>query len=154
MVHPYLRRRDGIEKVEYPSEALKGVLEKTLGVPLFQEQAMKMAIVAAGFTPSEADGLRRAMATFRRSGTIHLYRDKMIKGMVERGYEREFAERCFKQIEGFGEYGFPESHSASFSLLVYISCWLKCHYPDIFCAALVNSQPHGVLCPGANCARC
>jgi len=147
MVHPYLRRRDGLEQVDYPSEALKSVLDKTLGVPLFQEQAMKMAIVAAGFTPSEADGLRRAMATFRRSGTIYLYRDKMIKGMVARGYDKEYAERCFKQIEGFGEYGFPESHAASFSLLVYGSCWLKCHYPDVFCAALVNSQPMGFYAP-------
>ena len=147
MVHPYLRRRDGIEKTVFPSKDLEEVLGKTLGVPLFQEQAMKIAIVAAGFTPSEADGLRRAMATFRRSGTIHLYHEKMVKGMVARGYEREFAERCFKQIEGFGEYGFPESHAASFALLVYISCWLKCHYPDVFCAALVNSQPMGFYAP-------
>lgn len=147
MVHPYLRRRAHQEKVVYPSKELEAVLGKTLGVPLFQEQAMKIAIVAAGFTPSEADGLRRAMATFRRTGTIHQYRDKMIKGMVARGYQEEFAERCFRQIEGFGEYGFPESHAASFALLVYVSCWLKCHYPDVFCAALVNSQPMGFYAP-------
>ncbi|CAN0313485.1 unnamed protein product, partial [Discosporangium mesarthrocarpum] len=130
MVHPYLRRRNGEERVSFPSPDLERVLGKTLGVPLFQEQAMQIAIVAAGFTPGEADGLRRAMATFRRSGTIHLFRDKMVRGMVERGYEAEFAERCFRQIEGFGEYGFPESHAASFALLVYVSAWLKCHYPD------------------------
>lgn len=147
MVHPYLRRRAHQEKVLYPSKELEDVLGKTLGVPLFQEQAMKIAIVAAGFTPSEADGLRRAMATFRHTGTIHQYRDKMIKGMVARGYQEEFAERCFRQIEGFGEYGFPESHAASFALLVYVSCWLKCHYPDVFCAALVNSQPMGFYAP-------
>jgi error-prone DNA polymerase len=147
MVHPYLRRRANEEKVAYPSKDLEDVLGKTLGVPLFQEQAMKIAIVAAGFTPSEADGLRRAMATFRRTGTIRQYRDKMVKGMIARGYEEEFAERCFKQIEGFGEYGFPESHAASFALLVYVSCWLKCHYPDVFCAALVNSQPMGFYAP-------
>ncbi len=147
MVHPYLRRRDGLEKVEFPSEELHEVLGKTLGVPLFQEQAMKIAIVAAGFTPSQADGLRRAMATFRKSGTIHLYHDKMVKGMAARGYDPAFAERCFKQIEGFGEYGFPESHAASFALLVYVSCWLKCHYPDVFCAALINSQPMGFYQP-------
>jgi error-prone DNA polymerase len=147
MVHPYLRRRANKEKVRFPSRELEEVLGKTLGVPLFQEQAMKIAIVAAGFTPSEADGLRRAMATFRRTGTIHQYRDKMVEGMVARGYERDFAERCFRQIEGFGEYGFPESHAASFALLVYVSCWLKCHYPDVFCAALLNSQPMGFYAP-------
>ena len=119
MVHPYLRRRQGLEDVSYPSKELEAVLSKTLGVPLFQEQAMKIAIVAAGFTPSEADQLRRAMATFRRSGTIQTLQEKMIEGMVANGYPREFAERCFHQIEGFGEYGFPESHAASFALLVY-----------------------------------
>jgi error-prone DNA polymerase len=119
------------------------VLEKTLGVPLFQEQAMKIAIVAAGFTPAEADQLRRAMATFRKSGLIHSFRDKMIDGMAARGYTRDFAERCFKQIEGFGTYGFPESHAASFALLVYVSAWLKCHYPAVFACALLNSQPMG-----------
>ncbi|MBB43493.1 MAG: error-prone DNA polymerase [Rhodospirillaceae bacterium] len=143
MVHPYLRRRNGQEKITFPSEALRHVLGRTYGVPLFQEQAMKIAIVAAGFTPDEADGLRRAMATFRRVGTIHQYRDKMIQGMIKYGYEKEFAERCFNQIEGFGEYGFPESHAASFALLVYTSSWLKCHYPAIFACALLNSQPMG-----------
>jgi DNA-directed DNA polymerase III PolC len=143
MVHPYLRRRQGIEKVSYPSKELEAVLSKTMGVPLFQEQAMKIAIVAGGFTPAEADRLRRAMATFRRVGTIGTFRDKLIKGMVERGYEQEFAERCFSQIEGFGEYGFPESHAASFALLVYASSWLKCRYPDVFAAGLLNSQPLG-----------
>ncbi|MEE8536265.1 MAG: error-prone DNA polymerase [Kiloniellales bacterium] len=147
MVHPYLRRRRGEEAVEYPSEALRQVLGKTLGVPLFQEQAMKIAIVAAGFTPSEADGLRRAMATFRRVGTIHTFRQKLIEGMAERGYARAFAERCFRQIEGFGTYGFPESHAASFALLVYVSAWLKCHHPAVFAAALLNSQPMGFYAP-------
>src|SRR5439155_9067102 len=130
MVHPYLRRRSKKEAVEYPSKALRKVLEKTLGVPLFQEQAMQIAIVAAGFTPDEADRLRRAMATFKKAGIIHEFRDKMIDGMVERGYTRDFAERCFQQIEGFGSYGFPESHAASFALLVYVSAWIKCHYPE------------------------
>jgi len=143
MVHPYLRRRSGKEVVDYPSKALRNVLSKTYGVPLFQEQAMKIAIVAAGFTPTEADGLRRAMATFRRLGTIHTYRQKMVNGMIARGYAPEFAERCFKQVEGFGDYGFPESHAASFALLVYVSSWLKCHYPETFACALLNSQPMG-----------
>ncbi len=143
MVHPYLKRREGKEKVTYPSKALEEVLHKTMGVPLFQEQAMKMAIVAAGFTPGEADELRRAMAAFRRVGTIGKYRDKFINGMIANKYERDFAERCFKQIEGFADYGFPESHAASFALLVYVSAWIKCHYPDVFCAAILNSQPMG-----------
>jgi DNA-directed DNA polymerase III PolC len=147
MVHPYLRRRQGKEPVEYPSEALRKVLGKTLGVPLFQEQAMNIAIVAGGFTPGEADKLRRAMATFRRVGTIGSFQRRMVEGMVKNGYEREFAEHCFHQIEGFGEYGFPESHAASFALLVYVSCWLKCHYPDVFCAAILNSQPMGFYAP-------
>ncbi len=155
MVHPYLRRRQGLEQVVYPSPApghgapdeLEQVLGRTLGVPLFQEQAMKIAIVAAGFTPGEADRLRRAMATFKRVGTIKTFQDKMVEGMVARGYDRDFAERCFHQIEGFGEYGFPESHAASFALLVYASAWLKCHYPDVFCAALLNSQPMGFYAP-------
>src|SRR5579864_966024 len=147
MVHPYLRRRSGAEPVSYPSEELRGVLKKTLGVPLFQEQAMKIAMVAAGFSGAEADKLRRAMATFRRSGKIHAFRDKFIGGMVRNGYEREFAERCFQQIQGFGEYGFPESHAASFALLVYVSAWLKCHYPAAFAAALLNSQPMGFYVP-------
>jgi error-prone DNA polymerase len=147
MVHPYLRRRQGVEDVSYPSPELEAVLSKTLGVPLFQEQAMKIAIVAAGFTPSEADQLRRAMATFRRSGTIQTLQEKMIEGMVANGYPREFAERCFHQIEGFGEYGFPESHAASFALLVYDSCWMKCRYPDVFVAAMLNAQPLGFYAP-------
>ena len=147
MVHPYLRRRDGKEQVDYPSQALRKVLEKTLGVPLFQEQAMQIAIVGAGFTPSEADGLRRAMATFKKTGDIHQYRDKLIEGMVARGYERGFAERCYSQIEGFGNYGFPESHAASFALLVYVSAWIKHYYPAVFAAALLNSQPMGFYQP-------
>ncbi len=147
MVHPYLRRREGKEPVTYPKEELRTVLGKTLGVPLFQEQAMKIAIVAAGFTPSEADRLRRAMATFRRVGTIHTFQKKMIDGMVANGYEKAFAERCFQQIEGFGEYGFPESHAASFALLVYASAWMKALYPDVFCAAILNAQPMGFYAP-------
>ncbi|MEO3430818.1 error-prone DNA polymerase [Pelagibius sp. CAU 1746] len=147
MVHPYLRRRDGREPVDYPSEDLRRVLQKTLGVPLFQEQAMQIAIVAAGFTPAEADRLRRAMATFKRLGNIHAFRDKFIRGMAARGYDEGFAERCFKQIEGFGTYGFPESHAASFALLVYVSAWMKHHYPAVFAAALLNSQPMGFYAP-------
>ncbi|RWA78629.1 error-prone DNA polymerase [Mesorhizobium sp.] len=147
MVHPYLRRRQGKEDVNYPSSDLKKILGKTLGVPLFQEQAMKIAIVAGGFRPGEADELRRAMATFKRTGTIGNYRQRMIDGMVGNGYEKEFAERCFKQIEGFGEYGFPESHAASFALLVYASCWFKTFYPDVFCAAILNAQPMGFYQP-------
>ncbi|NNJ76677.1 MAG: error-prone DNA polymerase, partial [Anderseniella sp.] len=147
MVHPYLRRRQGKERVSFPKEELADVLGKTLGVPLFQEQAMNIAIVAAKFSPGEADKLRRAMATFRRVGTINSFQHKMVEGMVSNGYEREFAEHCFKQIEGFGDYGFPESHAASFALLVYVSCWLKCHYPDVFCAAILNSQPMGFYAP-------
>tara|TARA_R110002074_G_scaffold88160_3_gene194373 strand:+ start:4274 stop:7501 length:3228 start_codon:yes stop_codon:yes gene_type:complete len=143
MVHPYLRRRNGEEEVTYPSAALEEVLSRTKGIPLFQEQAMKLAIVAAGYTPGEADQLRRAMATFRRTGTIGMHREKFIGGMKKNGYEPEFVERCFKQIEGFADYGFPESHAASFALLAYVSSWLKCHYPDVFCAAILNSQPMG-----------
>jgi len=147
MVHPYLRRRQGKEEVSFPKEELRAVLGRTLGVPLFQEQAMKIAIVAAGFEPAEADKLRRAMATFRRVGTIGTFQKKMVDGMVARGYEADFAARCFKQIEGFGEYGFPESHAASFALLVYASCWLKARHPDVFCAAILNSQPMGFYAP-------
>jgi error-prone DNA polymerase len=147
MVHPYLRRRQGLEPVVFPSKELEAVLGKTLGVPLFQEQAMKIAIVAGGFTPGEADKLRRAMATFKRTGTIGTFKTKMIEGMVARNYPRDFAERCFSQIEGFGEYGFPESHAASFALLVYASAWLKCRYPDVFAAALLNAQPMGFYAP-------
>ena len=146
MVHPYLRRRQGLEPVVFPSQELEAVLGKTLGVPLFQEQAMKIAILA-GFTPAEADKLRRAMATFRRVGTIQTFQDRMIAGLTAKGYDREFAERCFRQIEGFGEYGFPESHAASFALLVYASCWLKCRYPDVFLAAMLNAQPLGFYAP-------
>ncbi len=147
MVHPYLRRRQGLEPVTYPSKELEEVLGRTLGVPLFQEQAMKIAIVAAGFTPGEADKLRRAMATFKHVGTIHTFCAKMVDGMITRGYTRDFAERCFKQIEGFGTYGFPESHAASFALLVYASAWMKCRYPDVFACALLNSQPMGFYAP-------
>jgi len=147
MVHPYLRRRKGIEKVSYPSPALEAVLKKTLGVPLFQEQAMKIAIVGAGFTPNEADQLRRAMATFRNDGKIHLFRERFISGMLKNGYEKAFAVRCFSQIEGFGTYGFPESHAASFAILVYVSSWVKCHHPDVFLCALLNSQPLGFYAP-------
>ena len=147
MVHPYLRRRQGQEPIIYPKAELETVLGKTLGVPLFQEQAMRIAMVAAGFTASEADRLRRAMATFRRMGTINSFEEKFITGMIARGYEPDFAERCFKQIQGFGDYGFPESHAASFALLVYYSSWIKCHYPDVFAAALLNSQPMGFYAP-------
>ncbi|HLJ63808.1 MAG TPA: error-prone DNA polymerase, partial [Stellaceae bacterium] len=147
MVHPYLRRRRGEEAIEYPSDALKEVLVKTLGVPLFQEQAMRIAIVAAGFTPAESDRLRRAMASFRHAGTVHGFRDKFVEGAVANGYARDFAERCFRQIEGFGDYGFPESHAASFALLVYASAWLKCFHPEIFACALLNSQPLGFYAP-------
>jgi error-prone DNA polymerase len=147
MVHPYLRRRNGEEQVSFPSDELRGVLGKTLGVPLFQEQAMKVAVVAAGFTPSEADQLRRAMATFKHTGTIHTFQEKFINGMTGRGYDADFAARCFKQIEGFGDYGFPESHAASFALLVYVSAWMKCHYPAAFACALLNSQPMGFYAP-------
>jgi error-prone DNA polymerase len=143
MVHPYLRRRDGLEPADYPSEELRAVLQKTYGVPLFQEQAMKIAIVGAGFSPAKADKLRRAMATFRNAGTIDSFREDFISGMLANGYAHDFAERCFKQIEGFSNYGFPESHSASFALLAYASSWLKCHYPDVFACALLNSQPMG-----------
>ena len=147
MVHPYLRRRNGEEKISYPSEELRGVLHKTFSVPLFQEQAMQIAIVGAKFSPSEADGLRRAMATFRHAGTIHNYEVRFIDGMVGQGYDRDFAKRCFQQIEGFGEYGFPESHAASFALLVYVSSWLKCYYPAVFACGLLNSQPMGFYAP-------
>ncbi len=147
MVHPYLRRRTGVETVDYPKAELREVLEKTLGVPLFQEQAMRIAIVAAGFTPSEADQLRRAMATFRKLGEVSSFGEKLVEGMVARGYDRDFAARCFRQIEGFGTYGFPESHAASFALLVYVSSWIKCHHPAAFAAALLNSQPMGFYAP-------
>jgi len=143
MVHPYLRRRSGEEAVEYPSEAVREVLQRTLGVPIFQEQVMQLAVVAAGFTPGEADRLRRAMAAWKRRGGLGPFEKKLIHGMLERGYTEEFAGQIFQQILGFGEYGFPESHSASFALLVYVSCWLKCHTPAAFTCALLNSQPMG-----------
>ncbi|MFP5511873.1 MAG: error-prone DNA polymerase, partial [Alphaproteobacteria bacterium] len=147
MVHPYLRRRSGAEDITYPMQALEPVLRKTLGVPLFQEQAMKIAMVGAGFSAEEADRLRRAMAAFRKTGQVHLFHDKFIAGMTARGCDPAFAERCFQQIEGFGEYGFPESHAASFALLVYVSAWIKHHHPAIFAAALLNSQPMGFYAP-------
>ncbi len=147
MVHPYLRRRNGQEPVEYPSPELKEILGRTLGVPLFQEQAMKIAIVAAGFTAAEADELRRSMATFKAKGLVTKFQEKLVKGMKERGYKEEYALRVFKQLEGFGSYGFPESHAASFALLVYVSSWLKCFYPDVFCCAILNSMPMGFYQP-------
>jgi error-prone DNA polymerase len=147
MVHPYLKRRDKLEPVNYQKPELEAVLSKTLGVPLFQEQAMRIAMVAGGFTAAESDRLRRAMATFRRAGIIHEFEQRLIEGMVRNGYDREFAERCYQQIEGFGSYGFPESHAASFALLVYDSAWIKCRYPAVFAAALLNSQPMGFYAP-------
>ncbi len=153
MVHPYLRRRSGVEKPDYPYpkggdvDELESILRKTLGVPLFQEQAMRIAMVAAEFNDKEVNDLRRAMATFRRLGTIGQLEEKMVSQMVRRGYDEEFATRCFSQIKGFGEYGFPESHAASFALLVYVSAWIKCHYPDVFACALLNSQPMGFYAP-------
>jgi len=147
MVHPYLRRRNKEEPEEYPSEELREILGRTLGVPLFQEQAMEIAIVAANFTPAEADGLRRSMATFKAKGKVSDWEKKLVEGMVAKGYQEEFARRVFRQLEGFGSYGFPESHAASFALLVYISSWIKCYYPDIFAAALLNSQPMGFYQP-------
>ncbi|MCZ6895729.1 MAG: error-prone DNA polymerase [Gammaproteobacteria bacterium] len=147
MVHPYLRRRRGEEEITYPSEEVRGVLERTLGVPLFQEQVIKLAMVAAGFSPGKADQLRRSMATWKRNGGIERFRKDLIHGMLAHGYKEEFAERIFNQIQGFGEYGFPESHSASFALLAYVSAWLKRHEPAAFTAALLNSQPMGFYAP-------
>lgn len=147
MVHPYLRRRNGEEEIDYPSEEIKGILKRTKGVPLFQEQAMEIAIMAAGFTPDEADALRRSMATFKSKGEVSHFRDKMVNGMLAKGYKEEFAQRVFRQLEGFGSYGFPESHAASFALLVYVSSWIKYYYPDVFAAALLNSQPMGFYQP-------
>jgi error-prone DNA polymerase len=147
MVHPYLRRRRGQEPVDYPDERIRAVLEKTLGVPIFQEQAMRLAVVAAGFTPGEADQLRRAMGAWRKRGVMEPFRKKLLAGMKANGYSAEFAERVFKQICGFGEYGFPESHAASFALLVYVSAWLKRYYPEVFSVALLNSQPMGFYAP-------
>lgn len=147
MVHPYLRRRNGEEPIEFPSKELEDILGRTLGVPLFQEQAMKIAIVAAGFTPAEADGLRRSMATFKAKGLVVQYEKKLVDGMTRKGYTEEYARRVFKQLEGFGSYGFPESHAASFALLVYVSSWIKCYYPEVFAAALLNSMPMGFYQP-------
>ncbi|MEO0974641.1 MAG: error-prone DNA polymerase, partial [Pseudomonadota bacterium] len=147
MVHPYLRRRDGVEEVTYPSEAVRDVLSRTLGVPIFQEQVMELAIVAAGFTPGEADQLRRAMAAWKRRGGLEPFQARLLDGMRARGYDESFAEQVFKQIMGFGEYGFPESHAASFALLVYVSAWLKRYEPAAFAAALLNSQPMGFYAP-------
>jgi error-prone DNA polymerase len=147
MVHPYLRRREGNEQPAFPTPELERVLGKTLGVPLFQEQAMQIAIVCAGFTPAEADQLRRSMATFKVTGGIAHFRDKLIGGMTTRKYTREFAEKTVAQIEGFGSYGFPESHAASFALIAYASSWMKCHHPDVFCCALLNAQPMGFYAP-------
>ncbi|MFZ0105310.1 MAG: error-prone DNA polymerase, partial [Thiobacillus sp.] len=147
MVHPYLRRREETEAVTYPSEAVRGVLERTLGVPIFQEQVMQLAVVAAGFTPGEADQLRRSMAAWRRKGGLEKFERRLIDGMRERGYQEDFARQIFMQIQGFGEYGFPESHAASFALLVYVSAWLKCHEPAAFACALLNSQPMGFYAP-------
>src|SRR5205814_1436260 len=147
MVHPYLKRRQGLEDVTYPSDAVKGVLERTLGVPIFQEQVMQLAIVAAGFTPGEADRLRRSMAAWRRKGGLEKFEQRLIDGMAARGYAEDFARQIYQQILGFGEYGFPESHSASFALLVYISSWLKHYEPAAFCGALLNSQPMGFYAP-------
>jgi error-prone DNA polymerase len=147
MVHPYLRRRSGEEPVDYPSDEVRQALSRTLGVPIFQEQVMQLAILAADFTPGEADALRRAMAAWKRKGGLGPFHERLVGRMVAKGYAREYAERIFKQIEGFGEYGFPESHAASFALLVYVSAWLKCHHPDAFLAALLNSQPMGFYAP-------
>ncbi len=147
MVHPYLKRREGREAIEYPSPALRRVLEKTLGVPLFQEQAMQVAVIGAGFTPGEADRLRRAMATFKSTGGVGPFREKLIAGMLGNGITEAFADRLVKQIEGFGSYGFPESHAASFAKIAYASSWMKCHHPDVFCAALLNAQPMGFYAP-------
>ena len=147
MVHPYLKRRQGLEPVTYPSDAVKGVLERTLGVPIFQEQVMQLAIVAAGFTPGEADHLRRSMAAWRRKGGLEKFEQRLIDGMGARGLSEAFARQIYQQILGFGEYGFPESHSASFALLVYVSAWLKRYEPAAFCGALLNSLPMGFYGP-------
>ena len=147
MVHPYLRRRQGLEPVTYPSEAVKGVLERTLGISIFQEQVMQLVVVAAGFSAGEADRVRRAMAAWRRKGGLEPFRDRLLAGMLARGYSADYAEQIFRQIQGFGEYGFPESHAASFALLVYVSCWLKCHHPAAFACGLLNAQPLGFYSP-------
>src|SRR5690606_32293682 len=143
MVHPYLQRRQGLEPVSYPSKALEEVFRRTLGVPLFQEQVMQVAIVAAGFSAGEADELRRGMAAWKRRGGLEHFRERLFAGLAKNGYDTDFAERIFEQIRGFGSYGFPESHAASFALISYVSCWLKCHEPAAFACALMNSQPLG-----------
>ncbi len=147
MVHPYLRRRQGLEAVDYPSDEVREVLQRTLGVPIFQEQVIKLTTVAAGFSPGEADQIRRSMAAWKRHGGLDAWRDKLLSGMRQRGYSAAFAERIFHQIQGFGDYGFPESHAASFALLVYVSAWIKCHHPAVFAAAILNSQPMGFYAP-------
>ncbi|WP_264997219.1 helix-hairpin-helix domain-containing protein, partial [Komagataeibacter xylinus] len=147
MVHPYLRRREGIEPENYPTPELEKVLKKTLGIPLFQEQAMQVAMICAGFTAAEADQLRRAMATFKNTGTVSQFQTRLIEGMRANGYDEEFAERIYQQLEGFGSYGFPESHAASFAILAYSSSWMKCTHPDVFLASLLNSQPMGFYAP-------
>jgi error-prone DNA polymerase len=147
MVHPYLRRRQGLETVVFPRDEIRPALERTLGVPIFQEQVMQIAMLAAGFSAGEADGLRRAMAAWRRRGDLGGFRERLVEGMTQRGYEACFAEAVFRQIQGFGEYGFPESHAASFALLVYVSAWIKRHEPAAFLAALLNSQPMGFYAP-------
>ena len=147
MVHPYLRRRQGKEDETYPSEKVRDVLSRTMGVPIFQEQVMQIAVVAAGFTPGDADQLRRSMAAWKRKGGVDKYRVKLVGGLLAHGYTLDFAEALFRQIEGFGEYGFPESHAASFALLAYASSWLKRHEPEAFLAALLNSQPMGFYAP-------
>ncbi|MGH8600945.1 MAG: error-prone DNA polymerase, partial [Burkholderiales bacterium] len=147
MVHPYLQRRAQNERIEYPSDAVESVLKRTLGVPIFQEQVMQLAVVAAGFTPGEADQLRRSMAAWHRNGDLEPFRNRLVQGMLKNGYSQNFAERIYKQIQGFGEYGFPESHSISFALLAYVSAWLKCYEPAAFVCALINSQPMGFYAP-------
>jgi DNA polymerase III, alpha subunit len=154
MVHPYLNRRNGKESITYPSDSVREVLERTLGVPIFQEQVMQLAIVAAGFSGGEADQLRRAMAAWKRKGGLEPYKEKLISGMLKRGYDRQFAEQLFRQIRGFGDYGFPESHSASFALIAYISSWLKYYHPAAFCCALLNSQPMELLPTRSTYQRC
>src|SRR5690606_34052408 len=147
MVHPYLRRRQGLEPVVYPRDEIRPALERTLGVPIFQEQVMQIAMLAAGFSGGEADALRRAMAAWRRRGGLEPFEQRVVDGMMARGYDRDFAEAIFRQIQGFGEYGFPESHAASFALLVYVSSWISRHEPAAFLAALLNSQPMGFYAP-------
>ena len=154
MVHPYLRRREGKEQPEYPTPELEAVLSKTLGVPLFQESAMRVAMVCAGFSGGEADQLRKSMATFKFTGGVSRFKDKLVNGMIDNGYSAEFADKTFGQLEGFGSYGFPESHAASFALIAYASSFIKCHYPDAFCAALLNSQPMGFYAPAQIVGDC